>query len=199
MAILVAAVSETIVEATEETFQREVVDRSHDLPVVVDFWAAWCGPCRALAPVLEQAVAERRDRVALVKVDVDANQQLAASFGVRGIPAVKAFRNGRQVAEFVGAQPPATVATFLDELTAPPAAERLAEELAERGGYSDVAAALTRGDYETALQLLLERVEEAEAAERDELRSVMVALFGDLGDEDPLTQTYRRRLAAALY
>jgi putative thioredoxin len=196
---VVAAVTETTVEATQETFQRDVVDRSLEVPVVVDFWAAWCGPCRTLAPVLEQAVAERAGQVALVKVDVDANQELAASFGVRGIPAVKAFRNGRPVADFVGAQPPAAVAAFLDALTAPPAADRLASELAERDGYHTVAAALRAHDYETALRLLLDRVADADDAERSELRETMVALFADLGDDDPLTQAYRRRLAAALY
>ena len=90
-------------DATEQTFDDVVLARSHDVPVVVDFWAEWCGPCHALAPVLESAVAERDGAVELVKVDVDANTGLARQFGVSGIPAVKAFRDGRVVNEFVGA------------------------------------------------------------------------------------------------
>ena len=176
-------------------FEQDVVERSAELPVVVDFWADWCGPCKMLAPVLEAAVAERAGKVELVKVDTDAEPELAQRYGISGIPAVKAFRNGEVVAEFVGAQPPQRVAEFLDELTAP----SLAEQLAASGDETELAAALARGDRETALQLLLAEAQDADPERRDEIRRLMVTLFGELGHEHPLTQTYRRRLAATLY
>lgn len=114
-----------IVDVDAATFEQVVVEGSKERPVVVDFWADWCAPCRMLAPVLERAVLERGGRVLLAKVDVDRNPTLAARYGVRGIPAVKAFRDGRIVAEFTGAQPPAQVAAFLDSLL-PSEAEELA-------------------------------------------------------------------------
>jgi putative thioredoxin len=100
----------------EETFEAEVLQRSRQLPVVVDFWADWCGPCKALSPALEKAEVARKGKVVLAKVDVDANPQLSALFKVQGIPAVKAFRNGDVVDEFVGALPPARVEAFFDAL-----------------------------------------------------------------------------------
>src|SRR5918911_903125 len=99
-------------DVSEADFQSRVIDRSRELPVVVDFWAEWCGPCRVLGPALEAAVTERGGAVELAKVDVDSNQMLAAAFGVRGIPAVKAFRDGGVVAEFTGAVAPAQIERF---------------------------------------------------------------------------------------
>lgn len=113
------------IDVTEQTFQTEVLDRSRQLPVVVDFWAEWCGPCRQLTPVLEKAAAEREGDVVLAKVDTDANPGLSQAFGIQGIPAVKAFRDGEVVSEFVGAQPPQRVAEFFDALV-PSEADRLA-------------------------------------------------------------------------
>src|SRR5438105_1098183 len=94
-----------VIEVSEASFAHEVLERSLTTPVIVDFWAAWCAPCRALGPVLEQAVEAHQGEVVLAKVDVDANPRLQERYGVRGIPAVKAFREGQVVSEFVGAQP----------------------------------------------------------------------------------------------
>ncbi len=186
-------------DVTELTFDEAVLERSRDVPVVVDFWAEWCGPCHALAPVLEAAVEARAGEVTLVKVDVDANQGLSQRFSVSGIPAVKAFRNGRVVAEFAGARSRVAVDTFLDELLAPPRADTLIQELRAAGELPDVVAALDAGNTEGALQLFVGAVPAAGPDERDRLRDVAVALFERLDPEDPLVSTYRRLLAAALY
>jgi putative thioredoxin len=140
------------VEVTEASFQAEVLERSRQLPVVVDFWADWCGPCKALSPALEKAEASRQGQVVLAKVDVDSNQRLAAQFQVQGIPAVKAFKDGAVADEFVGALPPAKVEAFFDSLAPSRADELLAagDELSLREaaelepGRADLAVALAK-------------------------------------------------------
>jgi putative thioredoxin len=116
------------IAVTEASFDRDVIELSKKTPVVVDFWAEWCGPCKALSPALEAAEASRGGRVLLAKVDVDSNQSLGARYGVQGIPAVKAFRDGEVVDEFVGAVPPAKVEAFFDSLL-----PSRADELLEKG------------------------------------------------------------------
>ena len=105
-------------DATIQTFEQDVIQRSYELPVVVDFWAAWCGPCRILGPAIEEEAAKREGKLVLVKVDVDAEQELATRYGIQSIPTVAVFRNGEIVNGFVGAYPPAAIGKFFDELLA---------------------------------------------------------------------------------
>ena len=245
-----------VFDVGEADFEQRVLERSRELPVVVDFWAEWCGPCKQLTPVLERAATERAGKVELAKVEVDANPRLQAAFGIQGIPAVKAFRDGRIAAEFAGALPPAEVERFFDALV-----PSEADELAKSGAEADLRRALEldpaqatarrelgklllrRGDTEQAMELLegaagdfvadgllaraqladggepavtafaawdggdhalaLEQLQDALRSEpdperRDLIRRVMVALFTELGPDDPLAREHRRRLSAAL-
>jgi putative thioredoxin len=103
-------------DVTDATFERDVLDRSVEVPVVVDLWAEWCGPCRTLGPIIERVVAATNGRVALAKVDVDANPRVSATFNVQSIPAVFALRDRRVVDSFIGALPEPQVQAFVDKL-----------------------------------------------------------------------------------
>jgi putative thioredoxin len=156
-----------ILDVSEQDFEQEVVERSKEVPVVVDFWAEWCGPCRSLTPVLEQAVREREGKVVLAKVDTDANPGISQAFGIRGIPAVKAFKDGRVVSEFTGAQPPARVSQFLDALV-----PSEAEELVAAGDEASLRRALELEPANTDAAVGLARVL-AERGERDDAMALL--------------------------
>ena len=162
-----------ILDVDEATFTTEVVERSRGVPVVVDFWAAWCGPCRALTPVLEKAALEREGRLDLAKVDVDANPSLAQRFGIQGIPAVKAFRDGSVAAEFTGARPLVEVERFMDALL-----PSEADGLAATGDEASLRAALEADPRHTGAARSLARILLARG-EADEALTLLEPVEGD--------------------
>jgi putative thioredoxin len=263
-----------VVEVTDANFGTAVLEESHRRPVVVDFWAAWCQPCRMIGPVLERLADDYQGRFLLAKLDVDANPQAAAAFRIQGIPAVMAFRDGRLANEFVGAIPEQAIRQFIqsvlpteadglvaqaeqaeqsgrtDEadrlfaqaleldpnhrqaalgrgrlaashgdaeaarnflapLRPDPEAERLlaAIEVSQwaapsangAGPLADAERAAAEGRFRDALEVFLAAVRNGADEDRERAREAMLKVFSVLGDDDPLTAEYRRRLASALY
>jgi putative thioredoxin len=181
-------------EVTDATFESAVLDRSVEVPVLVDLWAEWCGPCRTLTPILEKVVAEAGGRVELAKVNVDENPQVSAAFKVQSIPAVYAIRDRKVVDNFIGALPEAQVRAFVEGL-APAASE--ADQLAAAGDELSLRRALElesdhpvavpalaellvgRGDTEEALALLGRVPETAETRRIAALARTGDAVAGD--------------------
>ncbi|HPG23819.1 MAG TPA: thioredoxin, partial [Amaricoccus sp.] len=138
--------ADVIKDGTEATFMADVIEASREVPVIVDFWAPWCGPCKTLGPALEAAVTAAKGKVRLVKIDVDQNQMIAAQLRVQSIPAVFGFVNGQPVDGFMGAQPASQIKAFVERLIAQgggndglEAALEAAEAMLEEGAVADAA------------------------------------------------------------
>ena len=153
-------------DVTDQTFEAEVLARSETVPVVVDLWAEWCGPCKTLGPILEKVIGETDGRVELAKVDVDANPWVAQQFQVRSIPAVFAFRDGKVVDGFIGALPEPQVKEFVDRLAPEPTE---ADLLVAKGDETSLRRALElepdhAGAIATLARVLIDKGDPAEAS-----------------------------------
>jgi putative thioredoxin len=175
-------------DVTDATFETEVLERSTRVPVVVDLWASWCGPCRTLGPMIERVVGETEGRVALAKVDVDSNPRVAATFQVQSIPAVYALYDRKVVDSFIGALPEPAVRQFVASL-APPRSE--ADELAAAGDESSLRRALELepANENAVLGLAALLVEKGGTANRDEALALLARI--------PETSDVRRIAALA--
>jgi putative thioredoxin len=159
-------------DVTDTTFEQDVLERSKEVPVVVDLWAPWCGPCRTLGPIIENVVDATEGRVELVKVNVDENPKISATFQVQSIPAVYGLKDGKVVDGFIGALPEHAVAEFVERL-APPATQ--ADELVAKGDETSLRQALElHPDHETGVVALAELL--AERGDADEALALLARL-----------------------
>jgi putative thioredoxin len=172
----VGMTSAGVIEATDETFEERVINASHERPIVVDFWATWCGPCQTLSPIIERVAGEHPE-VQLVKVDVDQSPAVAQAFAIQSIPAVMAFRGGRVDSSFLGAMPEPEVRAFFDRL-APSETDRLVEDAEAALDAGDLAGARAR--FEAVLA-----AEPANAAAAAGLAGILIHA-GDLDGAEAL-------------
>ena len=172
-------------DVSTKTFEREVLEASKTIPVVVDFWAPWCGPCKALTPIIEKVVAEFKGRVKLVKINSDDNPELSQAMGVRSIPNVIGFRDGRPAAQFVGAQPEAQVRAFIEKLlpSQMEAALKNAEALLAAGNIDDAERQLAVIKSDLSIAARIEAVRQGIA-------------FARAGDQGPAEAELRAKLDA---
>jgi putative thioredoxin len=269
---MVNSATQNVIDVTDQDFATAVLEESRNRPVVVDFWAAWCQPCRMIGPVLERMADEHGGQFLLAKLDVDANPQVATAFRIQSIPAVKAFRDGRPVSEFIGAIPEQAIRQWIQTVL-PSEADALAEKAAQAEGerrideaerlyrqalalqpdhreaslglggllamkgdvdgarevlsairpdpeaerllaaievsewaspngdspLSKAEEAAAEGRFQEALEVFLAAVQNGSSEEKDRARDAMLKVFSVLGEDDPLTSEYRRKLATALF
>ncbi|WP_018872250.1 thioredoxin [Thioalkalivibrio sp. ALJ16] len=172
-----SATGDDILDVTEESFQQTVLDESHRRPVVVDFWAAWCGPCQQLMPLLQQLAAQYAGKFRLAKVNSDEQQALAQQYGVRSLPTVMVFRHGKPVDQFMGVQPEPNIRAMIDRYLEKPS-DRIIEQAREQAKTGDVDGALAalgtaleedpdNGDLRIELARALAQSGDADAAEAE--------------------------------
>lgn len=178
-----------MIDVTIANFEAEVIEASMHTPVLVDFWAPWCGPCKVIGPILEKLEIEYAGRFKLVKIDSDQEQQLAAAFGIRSIPTCVLLKNGQPVDGFMGALPEGQLKAFLDKHV-PSAGEVEAEE--EEAAAQE---ALADGDVEAALERLQQAVKADPA--NDDARFDLVKLLLELGRDDDAKVAFAPVIAKA--